>query len=165
MDSLTFIQLHIMLCIFFSRSWKRILGFCILHFVTKACKFNSSRKFSLFFTHYSSSAPAKPKFCNPYVSCLRPWRNTILQIMNALFSGYFRNVFIAIILSFCLSLFLEQNTVSHNWTFSFQSFGKLTLEMILNLINVIYKIPTMNSVIAGITKDAIILFLQSWLIR
>ena len=83
-------------------------------FVTTACKFNSSRKFSLFdlYPLYSSSAPAKPKFCNPYFSCLRPWRNTILQIMNAVFSGYFRNVFIVFIISFGLCLFLVQNTVT-----------------------------------------------------
>ena len=79
-------------------------------FVTTACKFNSSRKFSLFFTHFSSSAPAKPKFCNPYFYCLRPRRNTILQIINAVFLGYFRNVFIVFIISFCLCQFLEQNT-------------------------------------------------------
>lgn len=83
-------------------------------FVTTACKFNSSRKFSLFFTHFSSSAPAKPKFCNPYFYCLRPRRNTILQIINAVFLGYFRNVFIVFIIE-----------IKHNLTFSFQNFGKL----------------------------------------
>ena len=46
-----------------------------------------------------------------FLNCLRPWRNTILQIMNAVFSGYFRNVFIVFIISFCLCLFLVQNTV------------------------------------------------------
>ena len=104
---------------FFSRPWKGILGFLLFHYPQNFCykrmqQHVSSIQVEIFviLNHYSSSAPAKPKFCNPYVSCLRPWRNTILyNFMNTVFSRYFRNIFIVTIISFCLCLFLVQNTV------------------------------------------------------
>ena len=80
-------------------------------FVTTACKFNSSRKFSSLLTIIPLQLPLSLNFAIRTFLCLRPWRNTILQIMNAVFSGYFRNVFIVFIISFCLCLFLVQNTV------------------------------------------------------
>ena len=83
---------------FFSRPWKGILGFLLFHYPQNFCykrmqQHVSSIQVEIFviLNHYSSSAPAKPKFCNPYVSCLRPWPAKY-NPMQLLWTRYFQGI-------------------------------------------------------------------------
>ena len=81
-------------------------------FFTTACKFNSSRKFSLFFSRYIPLQP--PLSLNFAIHTFLGFVHGEIQsykLWTPVFSGYFRNVFIVFIISFCLCLFLVQNTV------------------------------------------------------
>ena len=81
-------------------------------FVTTASKFNSSRKFSSLLTIIPLQPPLSLNFAiHTFLVFVHGEIQSYTTFMNTVFSRYFRNVFIVFIISFCLCLFLVQNTV------------------------------------------------------
>ena len=113
---------------FFSRPWKGILGFLLFHYPQNFCYKRMQQhvssiqvEFFVILNHYSSSAPAKPKFCNPYVTFLvfvhgeiqsyKLWTRYFQGIleMSSLFSLY---LFVCVYFSYkTLFLFEKLNTI------------------------------------------------------
>ena len=80
--SLTFTQLHKPI---FSRPWKVYLVITPLRLLLQ------QHASPILYPLYSSSAPAKPKFCNPYFSCFRP-RPAKYNPMQLLWTRYFHGI-------------------------------------------------------------------------